>query len=213
MNRETWLNAMADKMRPRFEELGFPLPKFRVAVGFTSAGKVSDIGGECWHNGNSADRVFEIFISPITDDVMEITAILAHELTHAAVGFDCKHKGNFAKVMLALGMLRPMTESVAGQDFKSFAQPFIEELGPLPHAKLSWRGVIGRPANDNAEDESGEPVGGSSNAKPKQKTRLLKVTCSECGYNARVTQKWLDKGAPHCPEHGPMVADAEAEAA
>ena len=38
MNRETWLNEMAALMAPRFEELGFPLPKFRVSIGFTSVG-------------------------------------------------------------------------------------------------------------------------------------------------------------------------------
>jgi hypothetical protein len=224
MNRETWLNLMADKMRPRFAELGYPLPKFRVSVGFTSAGKVSNVGGECWHYANSGDKVFEIFIAPITENVMEVTAILAHELTHAAVGFEHKHKGEFAKVMLALGMQRPMTSSTAGDVFKAFAQPFIDELGPLPHARLSWGSTV-RPVgdNDNAEDGEGEAAGGSSNAKPKQKTRMLKATCKAegCGYTVRLSKKWADELGADCPTHGRMEidygdaapADDEAEAA
>lgn len=32
----------------------------------------------------------------------------------------------------------------------------------------------------------------------KQTTRMLKVACRECGYTCRVTQKWLDHGAPLC---------------
>jgi hypothetical protein len=215
MNRETWLNQMAEMMRPRFEELGFPLPKFRVSIGFTSAGKVSNIGGECWNSGNSADKSFEIFISPIIDEAVQVAAVLWHELTHAAVGFDQKHKGDFAKVMLAIGMLRPMTDSKPGPEFISYIQPFLTELGALPHAKLSWgHAVRPRLVGENAEDGEdgdGEELGGSSNAKPKQKTRLLKVLCSECGYTARVSQKWLDKGAPHCPEHGPMAADVSGQ--
>ena len=38
----------------------------------------------------------------------------------------------------------------------------------------------------------------------KQTTRLLKCQCDICGYTVRVTRKWLDIGAPHCPDHGAM---------
>jgi hypothetical protein len=38
-NREAWLNYLAGRMRPWFEELGSPLPKqVRIAIGFTSVG-------------------------------------------------------------------------------------------------------------------------------------------------------------------------------
>lgn len=34
-----------------------------------------------------------------------------------------------------------------------------------------------------------------------QSTRLLKTECASCGYNCRVTKRWIDKsGAPICPE-------------
>lgn len=32
-----------------------------------------------------------------------------------------------------------------------------------------------------------------------QKTYLVKVECPECGYLARVTEKWLKQGRPTCP--------------
>lgn len=32
----------------------------------------------------------------------------------------------------------------------------------------------------------------------RQTCRLLKVEC-KCGYVARTTRKWLDRGAPICP--------------
>lgn len=95
MNRETWLNELAKRMAPRFEELGFPLPKFRVSIGFTSGGKNSNANGECWHSRCSADDSFEIFITPIEADTQQVAAILAHELAHTAVGFDQGHKGKF----------------------------------------------------------------------------------------------------------------------
>jgi hypothetical protein len=212
MNRETWLNELANRMAPRFEELGYKIPKFRVAVGWTSSGKTSKVGGECWHSSNSADRVFEILVAPIIDDSVHVAAILAHELTHAAAGFKHGHKGDFAKVMAALGMERPFTQSLAGPKFKEWTAPFLEELGDIPHARIMLRPerqALPREDGDEDDEGGGEDEGGSSNQKKKQTTRLLKCVCPECGYPVRVTKTWLDKvGPPCCPVHGPMVADS-----
>lgn len=218
MNRETWLNALAEKMAPRFAQLGWPLPAFRVAVGFTSSGRVSHIGGECWHKSKSDDGRFEILIAPHVAESMQAAAILAHELTHAAVGFEHGHKGDFAKCMAQLGMQRPFTNSIAGPAFKEFAQPFLDALGAFPHSRLNFDKQTQAPKpitrrDDQAADDGeleedsddGAVVGvGSSNAKKKQSTRLVKAACGECGYTVRVTRRWLEVGAPHCPLHGAM---------
>jgi hypothetical protein len=39
LNREAWLQAMADRMAPWFVDLGYPQPKVRMALGFTSRGR------------------------------------------------------------------------------------------------------------------------------------------------------------------------------
>jgi hypothetical protein len=217
MNRETWLNEMAQRMAPRFAELGHPLPKFRVAVGWTSAGKTTKVGGECWHSRNSADGVFEILVSPIVDDSMDVAAILAHELNHAAVGFEHGHKGEFAVMMAKLGMKRPYTSSIAGAAFAEWAQPFLDELGKIPHARIMLKPP--RAANDNGEAgvdgecDDAEEQGGSSNQKKKQTTRMLKASCSvdvdgePCGYTVRLSKKWAQKLGAVCPVHGAMEVD------
>ena len=218
MNRETWLNEMAALMAPRFEELGFPLPKFRVAVGWTSAGKSTAVAGECWHESVSADNTFEILIAPLRDDSMAIAGTLAHELAHAAVGFHHKHGGDFAKVVLALGLLRPVTASQPGPVFKEWAQPFIDQLGPIPHAKVMLQPALQRlprePRDDGAEAGEEQEFRPSSNAKPKQSTRMLKAACTHqdegeepCGYTVRLSKKWaLELGAV-CPAHGSMEVE------
>lgn len=185
-NRETWLNAVAAKMAPRFAELGHPLPAFRVAIGFTSRGQRGNRVAECWSPSASADKHCEIFIRPDTADALEVASSLAHELAHAAVGLKEKHGGKFAKVCLAIGLQRPMKSTPRGPEFDAWVAPFLSAVGPLPHAALT--------------------LGGSaSSAPPKQGTRMLKCVCSECGYTARTTQKWIDEaGAPHCPLHGQM---------
>lgn len=220
MNRETWLNEMAALMAPRFEELGYPLPKYRVAVGWTSAGKSTAVAGECWHSSVSSDATFEILIAPLRDDSMAIAGTLAHELAHAAVGFHHKHGGDFAKVVLALGLLRPVTASQPGPAFKEWAQPFLDQLGPIPHAKVLLQPEPQPAAPRRQDDDEGEEepeFRPSSNAKPKQTTRLLKAACQAanddgepCGYTVRITKKWAEQLGAQCPVHGSMEIEGVA---
>jgi hypothetical protein len=215
MNRETWLNSMAEKMLPKFAELGLTVPPFRVSVGFTAAGKSMKVTGECWHSSTSADKRFEILISPIrgSEESDRIAATLAHELIHAAVGFDCGHKGAFQKMALAIGLQKPVTHSNPGPAFYEWVAPFIAELGPIPHARLSWTtaGGSGDVGSEGEPDSGLDDEKASSNQKKKQKTRLIKACCAECGYTVRVTSKWLEVGPPHCPVHGAMETDGADE--
>lgn len=217
MNRETWLNALAAKMAPRFEELGHPLPAFRVSIGWTSGGRSSRANGECWSPTRSADRHFEIFIAVTEDSTTMIAAILAHELTHAAVGLAEGHKGKFATVLAALGLKRPFTSSVPTPAFEAWVAPFVDELGAVPHARLTPSAPAARVApaarapgvdqdddsDDDSEREDAPPEPDSSRPR-KQGTRMLKAACEDCGYTVRVTAKWLEIGPPHCPQHGAM---------
>lgn len=224
MNRETWLNEMASRMAPRFADLGFPIPPFRVSIGFPGGVSVHKAAGQCWSKTVSGDDHFEIFINPIRDDSVLIAGTLAHELAHAAAGFKHGHKGDFAKCMAGLGFGRPFTSSEKGMTDASRAwlQSLVDEVGALHHAKLSVPGNGGEPVKrgvagvevqqrpqvepQGGEDGEAEPV---NNLPPKQTTRLLKAMCmaEDCGYTVRVTSKWLEIGPPHCPIHGAMGTD------
>lgn len=220
MNRETWLNEMAALMAPRFEELGHPLPKFRVSIGFTSLGANGGANGQCWSDICTEDKHFTIFIAPSEATSMAIAAVLNHELIHAAVGLREGHKGKFAEVMKATGMQRPFTCSVPGDEFKEWVQPFIDQLGEIPHAPLKVLGEGNvrlfkkeKGGIDAVDDGEGcDPV---NNRPPKQSTRLLKAICGDagsdgehCGYTVRITRKWVEElGAPHCPVHGSMEVE------
>lgn len=227
MNRETWLNNLAAKMAPRFEEMGFPLPKFRVSVGFGGNGQRSRSAAEVWHSSVSEDGAFEILIMP--DQVGEelVACHLAHELIHTAVGFDQGHKGDFAKVAITMGLNRPMTATTPGPAFKEWVAPFLVELGPIPHARLRFdRGMVKAPAKaaperkeapgeevEQEQEQEAEPAprrAGESTRPPKQTTRMKKAECGQCGYTVRLSAKWLEVGPPGCPQHGPMdTEDAE----
>lgn len=224
MNRETWLNELAKLMAPRFESLGFPLPKFRVSIGFTSMGANGGVNGQCWSDTCTDDKHFTIFISPSEATSMDIAAILHHELIHAAVGLKEGHKGNFEKVMKATGMKRPFTSSIPGDEFKAWTQPLIEKLGEIPHSQLKVRdgrraklfkkevgGV--QPVADadvrgvaGAGADAGEPA---NNLPPIQTTRMLKASCKadECGYTVRLSNKWAQSHGACCPLHGAMEVE------
>ena len=61
----------------------------------------------------------------------------------------------------------------------------IGQIGPYPHARLV-----------------------ASNRPKTQTTRMLKVTCQQCGCVVRMTRKWLDEaGVPTCGCGGEMAEE------
>lgn len=182
--REAWLNAVASRMAPWYADLGFPLPKYRASIGFTSKGRKSKRIGECWSGVCSADGAFEIFIVPSQIEPSRVAGILAHELVHAAVGLEAKHGKLFKRVALAIGLEGKMMATSEGPKFLEAVKPILDAVGPFPHARLG-----------------DDPLKLTSTPK-EQTNRHLKCVCGECGYTARTTAMWLRKaGAPICPTH------------
>ena len=193
VTREEWLNYVADEMRPLFTQLGYALPKnIRVSIGFTSMGVRSKAIGQCWDLMQSEDQHFEIFIVPNLDTKSEflrldVAAVLAHELSHAAVGIEEGHKRKFKDLVTGLGLEGPAKATVSGPKFESNVMPILHRAGPFPHARLD-----------------------TTRAKKiqTQTTRYIKCVCSDenCSYTVRITRKWiLDIGPPHCPKHLAMT--------
>jgi hypothetical protein len=209
ITREEWLQSAIDALRPKFEEIGFPLPeKVHVSVGFGYGAKreSSIILGQCWPTGLSEDGIPHIFISPEMDDSARVLDVLIHELVHAAD--DCKsgHKGDFAKYAKKLGLTGKMTSTVATPELTETLRELAKAIGPYDHAKLYTRGRPVKPEEPKKEapegpEEPEEPVAPSG--PKKQGTRMVKVACStkcECGgYIVRTTQKWIEVGMPVCP--------------
>lgn len=190
--REQWLGGMVDALRPAFDGIGYPLPeRIRVSCGWPSRSGLSSKSkriGEAWSPKASADGTHETFLSPCLGTAEEVGHVLAHELVHHAVGVECGHRGAFRKCALAIGLQGKMTATTASRGLQERLNALASPLGPYPHATLS----------------------GSS--KPKQTTRMLKVTCSECGCVVRMAKKWLDDtGAPTCACGGEMTTDSKGE--
>lgn len=187
INREDWLARCTEKLQPVFKQAGYSIPdNVKYTCGFPSRSALSRKRrriGECWDARASAGETFEIFISPVLSDPLEVAATLAHELVHATVGLQAKHGAAFGKCARGIGLEGKMTATTAGDVFKHWFASVAEDLGDYPHKELR----------------------ASSGGKP-QTTRLLKVSCPECEaqgepYLVRMSAKAYERGAPICPSH------------
>lgn len=182
-NREEWLKALAERLNTLVFDGA--MPAYRVACGWPSRGGTAQakrVIGQCWDADCSADKTHEILISPNLDDPMKVAGVLAHEMIHAIVGIPAGHKKPFRDLAIKIGLVGKMTATTEGPDFIAAVEPVLKEIGAYPHAALTPGTQL-----------------------KKQSTRLIKAECPECGYNVRVTRKWLDEvGAPLCPNDGPM---------
>ena len=87
ITREAWLHRAIEAFRPRFTEIGLPLPaRVHVSVGFgySSRAESKYILGQCWARRASADGVNHIFLGPQEGDPAAMLVSLLHELIHAA---------------------------------------------------------------------------------------------------------------------------------
>lgn len=182
--REQWLNAGIAALRPLFIAAGYTVPdNVRVTCGFPSKGalpgkKGSYSMGQCWADTASDGKMFEVFISPLDSDVLIVLATLVHELVHATVGLDAKHGKLFKACALAVGLEGKMRSTHAGEELRDKLQGIAKDIGAYPHDSLK------KAMTDGTK---------------KQTTRLKKCECGVCGYTVRVTAKWLEMGAPLCP--------------
>lgn len=192
MNREDWLNIVAGKLAPLFAEQNKTIPSnLRISVGFPSRGALSlkeRTVGQCFYTPASADQSFEIFISPVIGEGLRAADILVHELAHAVLPFGTKHNKVFWTLAQALGLTGKATATVAGPELTERLQVILADCEPYPHAALVPVVQVKRQVN-----------------------RMLKTTCPECGYLARVSKQWLEVGPPVCPTHGVALEPEDAE--
>lgn len=181
-SRDNWLAGIANAMTSWFDELGFPTPAFEVRTGFPSSGRRSSNVTESWSDDNGDSYI--IFVRPDCSDEMLVAAGLAFQLCRISVGRKDSHGHLFRHLATSIGLKGTKTESPPGLLFKEIAKPLIAKSGPLPGPAIAPK---------------------LKNAGTRQTTRLLKVSCKNCGYVARVSRKWLDEvGPPKCPLHGAM---------
>lgn len=187
-NREAWLQRATDLLRPSFKQYGSPLPAIiHISVGFPSTRGLSirkRTIGECWSHDASTDGHAHVLVSPLLDDAVTALATLLHELIHVVLPGQA-HNATFATMARDFGLEGKPTATVAGPELTRELRRILRKLGKYPHGAIKVSFLLAR----------------------KQTTRMLKVSCKDCGYIARVSSFWIENvGAPKCPSgHGSMT--------
>ena len=143
LTREAWLHRAIEAFRPRFTEIGLPLPaRLHVSVGFgySSRAESKHILGQCWARRASADGVNQIFLGPQEGDPAGMLVSLLHELIHAADDCASGHKGAFAEAATRLGFDGPMTRTPPGIELAAESSPW-----PRPSARSRTPGSTRQP--------------------------------------------------------------------
>lgn len=188
--REAWLLRAADAMTPWFAEVDVVLPPIRVSIGWPG-GRGSKVGvrGQCWSASTVADGQPAIFITPDQHEPEVILAILLHELDHSVGNFG--HRGAFAKLAGKLGLTAPWKTATPSAPLAEKLAALAVKLGPFPHSRVN----------------PGHGLAGTGPARPPvQSTRMLKLSCPDCGYTVRTTAKWIAVGLPSCPDGDELQA-------
>ena len=171
-SREAWLTRATELARPVFDSLALPLPDVRVSVGplrFTSKGSLAG----CCYPTAASDKVPEVVVSLWhRAEAVDVFGTLVHELIHAAGVRN--HYGRFQRRAQSLGLVTASGKWLdAGWDglkvdaLPPWAQSALETLGAWPVGQVN-------------------PV-----MKPKQRTRMIKVSCVQCDIVWRTVAKNL----------------------
>lgn len=211
--RETWLARAVEIFRPRFVEVGFPLPeRLRISIGFAPQRESAKIAGVCITKEVVADGVTEIFVSPEDADTVYMLETVLHELIHATLdnaeerkGWNL-HSGRFAEIATRLGFMGPMTATPASPELAAELILIAEELGTYPGAAITMKAPKGAEL-PVGPDGLVIPISSGAGGGKTQSTRMIKLQCPEDGYTVRTTRKWLDVGLPSCP-CGTQLAEA-----
>lgn len=199
VTREGWFHRATDAFRPRFVEVGYPLPDtIHISSGFSYGARAENgtILGTTWKRCKSADGNNHVFISPEDSDTARILETLLHELIHVALDCEDGHRKRFAEIATRLGFEGPMTETPAGMALALELITMAEALGEFPHSALNPRPVR-VPVDANVPDGATITINPTSGPKP-QRNRRHKCECPTCGYNVLISTKWLTEAAPPC---------------
>jgi hypothetical protein len=145
---------------------------------------------------------------------IQLAGTTIHELAHVTAGHEAGHAKAWKDQCTKLG-LRLAKAAGHSYNLASFDPELRQAIAALPRPNdgepvtAIGSGLIGLgPQGLITMKPCGAGIGtrGGKSHGPGSGSRLIRVSCGQCGYVARVARKWLENpGAPHCPDHGEMV--------
>ena len=172
MNREEYLELAAKGLTNYIGKAGYTMPVIKVSAGWPSTKAFSSKSrnlGECWHHDMIDQEASHIFISPYLSDTVKVIGVLVHEIGHAILPKDAKHKKPFKQYMTAVGLTGKATATEVGEVLKSFTDLLVDRIGTYPHDSI-----------DKGPKQK------------KQTTRLRLWICKGCDLKLRVAKDDLN---------------------
>jgi len=172
MNREGYLELATSELSDYISKAGYTMPKIKVSAGWPSTKAFSTKSrklGECWHHEAINQEASHIFISPYLSDTVTVLGVLVHEIGHAILPQEAKHKKAFKQYMTAVDLTGKATATEVGEVLKSFIDLLIDRVGTYPHESI-----------DKGPKQK------------KQTTRLRLWTCEGCDLKIRVAKDDLN---------------------
>ncbi len=168
-----------------FEALGYVLAdKIRMGVGFTGAGRFSNVRGEVWRSVESTGGVVELFFKPDVDDELEVLTMLVSLLVISLLQESPTLGLEYRTIAEEVGLRGTRKDPQCTPVLRIRLLALAQTLGPYPHQALN----VGTRA-----------VGGT---KP-QKGSLLGASCPDCGAKIRLTHSTsISPGLPICSKDG-----------
>jgi len=190
--REAWLRAAAESLNGTLArnvpDFPLSLAALAVSVGNPKGGRKKI--GECWPRELATDQqTHHVFIAPVLESPVLVLSTLLHEMIHAAVGCDQKHKGEFVKAARAVGFEKPWTQTPvpAGSWLEGELRAIAEELGPYPHVGL-------------------HPKPKATSERPSTMVKLYSASIDDFKF-AMSRSLFLEYGAPLDPNGEEMLED------
>lgn len=195
-----WINDMIssgsnsddDKTRSRYEKMTKYQPhQVEFACSLLSGGmRIDGELGHCHKMGSSYEIRLGVHVTG-EDDIKSarVADILLHEMLHVVTWGD-GHKSVFRQIATDIGLTGKMTSTRAGEDlFDRILTEIVYVLGKYPHK------IEGLETEHKADGgiiittPDGRPV--LPRGSRGKGSRMLKVTCFECGMNFRTSRKWI----------------------
>lgn len=187
-NRESWLTEISLQVRPLFK--GFRMPVYRLTCGWPSRNAVGGGSirlGECHGPKDDKTGIYDIFVSPLLDDSLEVAGTVMHEMAHVVAGIPAGHKGLFVTLCKHVGLTKGKpTVAMPGVLLNEKLQRIIEIQGKYPHTKIQLVAKQVKPSSNIA------------------------LVCTECGCKFSIASKWIEQsGMPTCGCGSPMSEKEE----
>ena len=210
VTHEDYLAAIAAAVCEQFPATADALSQVHLVFGSGPRRRGLSTLHRAWGGGEAVDPLPLVEIAAIGGlSPAETCHVVLHELAHIlAPGMG--HGKVWRHAARQVGLVRPRAAPDAGElaDWNAISPALCTVLQAIPVPTEPapaeyWYDWQRRPCGAGYGSRGGSSRGEGSGS------RYLKATCQQpgCGYQVRVTRKWLALGAPWCPVegHGQLV--------